>query len=125
MNEALISEFARNEACGETADAAPLRPVLWSELTARLAAMRDLRQSLSSASQGRRANFSSLAMDGHQAGSAFTDFADLREGAEQGGSRVNFWVPNINPKALADGKGPAPNSAVELNCVTPGDRELK
>lgn len=122
MNEALISEFARNEACRETADVAPLRPVLWSELTARLAAMRDLRQSLSGASWGRRANFSSLAMDGHQAGSAF---ADLRKGSEQDGFRVNVWVPDINPKALADGKGPAPNSAVELNCVTPGDRELK
>lgn len=119
MNQALISEFARNEACGETADAAPLRPVLWSELTARLAAMRDLRQSLSGAPLGRRANFSSLATDGHQAGSAFSVFADLREESEQDGSRVNVWVPDINPKALADGKGPAPNSAVELNCVTP------
>jgi hypothetical protein len=125
MNEALISEFARNEACRETADAAPLRPVLWSELTARLAAMRDLRHSLSGAPLGRRANFSSLAMDGHQAGSAFTDFADLREGPEQGDTKVNVGVPDINLKALADGKGPAPNSAVELNCVTPGDRELK
>ncbi len=119
MNEALISEFARNEACGKRADAAPLRPVLWSELTARLAAMRDLRQSLSGASRGLRANFSSLATLGHQTGSALTDFADLSEGSEHGGTRVNVWVQDINPKALADGKGPAPNSLVELNCVTP------
>lgn len=119
MNEALISEFARNEACGKRADAAPLRPVLWSELTARLAAMRDLRQSLSGASPGLRANFSSLTSPSHQAGNALTDFADISEGPEHGGTKVNTWVQDINSKALANGKGPAPNSLVELNSVTP------
>lgn len=125
MNETLISEFRRNEARDMAAEGLPLRPVLWSELTARLAAMRDLRHSLAGGSQWATANFSSFAAAEPHACSAFTEFAEPR--AEQGpdGSRVNEGEPHINLEALADGKGPAPNSSVVPNCVTPGDRELK
>lgn len=74
MNEALHSDFARREAGGQAADSPQLRPVVWSELIARLAAMRDLRQSLSGASTpyGTQPHASPC--------SAFTDFAEVREG---------------------------------------------
>lgn len=125
MNEVLISEFAREVARGDAAEATPLRRVVWSDLTARLSAMRDLRLSLARASRGHGANFSSLAADRPYTSSAFTDFADHRDESVQDDSKVNAGASDINPKALADGKGPAPNHSVELNCMTPGDRELK
>ncbi len=129
MNEVLISEFARSEAriepWGEAAEGSPLRPVLWSELTARLAAMRDLRRSLSGTSRAGGANFSSLAAAGSHSSSAFTNFAEPCEEPQHPCPQVNARALNINPKALADRKGPAPKSSHEPNCVTPGDRELK
>lgn len=129
MNEALISEFARGEAHnavnGEATVGSPLRPVQWSELTARLAAMRDLRHSLSATSRVAGANFSSLAMAEVHSLSAFTNLTGPREESQRDSAEVNAATPDINSKALADRKGPAPNSSIESNCVTPGDREMK
>lgn len=125
MNEVLISEFARNEADGDAAEGATLRPVLWSELTARLAAMRDLRQSLADGLRGHGANFSSLADAGLQICHSDTHCGDIRHKSVQDGARVNARAPDINRKALVDGKGSALNKPVEPHCVTPGDRELK
>lgn len=135
MNEVLISEFARSKQRGEAAEGSPLRPVLWSELTARLAAMRDLRDNLSGTSRFVGANFSSLAAAGSHSPSAFTDlaepsfaepsFAEPGEEPPHPGSQVNAMALDINPKALADRKGPALNSSLVPNCVNPGDRELK
>ena len=125
MNEALISEFARSDASGDAAEASPLRPVMWSELTARLAAMRDFRQSLAVESRSLAANFSSLAAAGSHGSSVFGDFADFQEESAQRVPEVNAAAPDINLNALAGGKGPAPNTSVDPNCVTPGDRELK
>jgi len=129
MNEVLNSEFARSEArnspWGEAAEGSPLRPVLWSELTARLAAMRDLRRTLSGTSRAVGADFSSLAGAGSHSPSAFTNIAEPCGESQHPSPQVNAAGQEINPKALADRKGPAPKSLNEPNCVTPGDRELK
>lgn len=115
MNEAFNNNFARSDAM----DTSQLRPVEWSELVVRLAAMRDLRHSLS----GESTRFG--AQSGSQSCSAFTDFPEVREELAQETSEVNELTLNINPNALSDGKGPAPNNSFALNFVTPGDRELK
>ena len=128
MNETSISQFAHSEANREWEEGSQLRPVEWSELTARLAAMRDLRQSLSGASTPFGVKSGPLA--GLHSCSAFTDFAEVREELAHetpkvsGSAKVNKIASHVNPKDLSDGKGPAVNSSVELNCVNPGDREL-
>ncbi len=128
MNETPISQFAHSEANREWEEGSQLRPFEWSELTARLAAMRDLRQSLAGVTTSFGVKSGPLA--GLHSCSAFTDFAEVREElahdtpTASGSVQVNKIASHVNPKALADGKGPAVNSSVEPNCVTPGDREL-
>jgi len=121
MNEVLISEFAR----GGAAQGSPLRPAVWSELTARLAAMRDLRQSLPGFSRAGEADFSSLAAAGYYSPAAFTNPCAPCGETWHPGPQVNAGVRYINPNALADRKDPVPIHSAEPNCVTPGDRELK
>lgn len=127
MNETHISDFVRSEARSEMGDTAPLRPIVWSELTAQLAAMRDLRQSLSGSAHlfaGASTSLAGTGTGGHSC-SAFTDFAEVREELSHELFEVNENTTGINPNALADGKGPGPNTSVEHNGVNPGDRELK
>ena len=129
MNETRISDFARSDSLSQGTDGSQLRPVLWTELTARLAAMRDLRQSLAGGSTPFGAKSASLS--GSHICSAFTDFAEVRENLAHESPEicervgVNKMGGRVNLKALADSKGPAPNNAIDLIRITPGDRELK
>lgn len=100
MKETHFSEFVSAAQWGDLAEGSPLQPVVWPDLTARLAAMRDLRRSLAESSRARGANFSSLV------------------------EAVNEKAQSINLNASADRKGPAPNDTVDPNRMNPGDREM-
>jgi hypothetical protein len=109
---------------GDTSESSLLRPLIWPELVARLAAMRDLRRSLATG-------------DGHSRG-AFSGFADIREElsgfscsddskAQQNeliDGTVNKTGGSVNPENLADGKGRVSNNARLIDRVNPGDREM-
>lgn len=120
MYQAPNTDFALSEA----SDSTELRPLVWADLLARLAAMRDFRRSLTNS-------------PAHPSG-AFFGFADIRnelmddihqgdsEGHQTGATnqKLNEMCGNVNPKALAAGKGQASNSQAETDSVNPGDREI-
>ena len=121
MNETPNSEFAFARNRPDDAERAPLRPVLWSELTARLAAMRDFRRSLAGVSVPRSPNFSSLAESSQRSCSAL---ADPGGGGDKPG-RVNVKERGVNREALADGKAPQRKNWADSTGTKPGDREQK
>lgn len=122
MNEKPNNEFALASNRPEDAERAPLRPVLWSELTARLAAMRDLRQSLADISTHRSPSFSSLAESPPRSSSAL---ANPEEDFGHEVHWVNEKTRSVNLKALANGKAAQRNTSVDPNGPKSGDRELK
>ena len=122
MNETSNSQFAFGQPRPDDAERAPLRLVAWSELTARLAAMRDFRQSLARTSALRSANFSSLADSPPRSCSALADGS-----ADSAGNvtPVNYRARPVNRKTLADSKAAQPRTSADPNDMTSGDRELK
>ncbi len=122
MNETSNSQFAFAKPRPDDAERAPLRLVAWSELTARLAAMRDFRQGLAHTSALRSANFASLADSSPRSCSALGDGA-----ADSAGSvtAVNCRARHVNRKTLADGKAAQPRTSADPNEIASGDRELK
>ncbi|MDZ4306310.1 hypothetical protein [Allopontixanthobacter sp.] len=122
MNETPNSDFAFARTQSEDLERAPLRPVAWSELTARLAAMRDLRRTLAEVLAHPSADFSSLAESPlRQCGT----LADSGEPIRSHAGWVNEGVEGVNLKGLADRKAVRPIASHEPNLMTPGDRELK
>lgn len=125
MNETPNSEFAFARNRLDDAERAPLRPVLWSELTARLAAMRDFRRSLAGVSVPRSPNFSSLAESSQRSCSALADPGGDGGGGGDKPSRVNEKERGVNREALADGKAPQRKNWADSTGTKPGDREQK
>lgn len=123
MNETPNSEFAFARNRPDDAERAPLRPVLWSELTARLAAMRDFRRSLAEVAIPRSPNFSSLAESSQRSCSALADPGSDGGGGGDKPGRVNEKERGVNLEALADRKAPQRKNWVDSTGTKPGDRE--
>jgi hypothetical protein len=120
MYETSNIDFAR----AETLECTELRPLVWPELVARFAAMRDFRRSQSD-------------MHAHSRG-AFSGFADIREELSNEAcvddsekhevavieQKLNEIDRGVNLKTSAAGKCLGRNDRDQAHIANPGDREM-